>query len=240
MSHRVNLPPDRGGTGGLDSKSRPQRGFSPGIRTDAKTQATGMAKLRCNTAASPCNAKYLDCTRVTPNSNRDEQELKLPDLSASIQDKETRIARLLSQRKPEEQHTSLTQMYLERRRALLQQEKLNEEPKASSYCEDDMHRCNMCDFLREEVRKCENSQILLEGMSKTAESKNRDDAYLVQEHRDNSKEIEQLSTRDEDDPLMIECVECGGWVAASTQKHNIAIGYCCSNVLVSEIHGISN
>jgi hypothetical protein len=39
----------------------------------------------------------------------------------------------------------------------------------------------------------------------------------------------------DDDPLMVECVTCGRWVVAKSQRGGIAVGYCCHNVLVSRV-----
>lgn len=37
------------------------------------------------------------------------------------------------------------------------------------------------------------------------------------------------------DELLVECVECGKWVKASSHGDGIAVGYCCSSVLVSAL-----
>jgi len=55
---------------------------------------------------------------------------------------------------------------------------------------------------------------------------------LISKENSNKRNV---ASNQEDDPLMVECVECRKWVVASTHKNNLAIGYCCSNILVSKI-----
>jgi hypothetical protein len=55
--------------------------------------------------------------------------------------------------------------------------------------------------------------------------------FVLDSVRDSSGE----AATDLEDPLMVECVECGRWVVAAEHKNNLAVGYCCESVLVSRI-----
>lgn len=54
------------------------------------------------------------------------------------------------------------------------------------------------------------------------------------EDRDEDEDASELAPPKED-PLMVECLDCCQWVVATTTKGNLAVGYCCRNVLVSRI-----
>jgi len=175
----------------------------------------------------------------------EKDNLELPDLATSVYNREMRVGLELDAAERGHASRKLLQMYSMRRKSFTEQDILTLDSFEGIPSSDELCACSMCLFLRDELKKFKDTKVKIDRVC----AEKRQNAFdkhkrRIMERRtewEKSRDSFQTQTKNEvpevkedEDPLMLECVECRNWVRAISQAGHIAIAYCCSNVLVSK------